>query len=123
LEDYLGEVEKARDWHAAESRKRDEIVERMEQRVGTLEEYLREVEKARDWHAAQSKRRDEIIEAERRALDKTVHELETERQARDRTIQEMQAWRAGIEASWSWRLTRPLRVLRRLSPAPPRHRE
>jgi SAM-dependent methyltransferase len=198
LQDYLKEVEKARDWHAAESKKREEIIEAERgaldkavhddaatrealdravheldvqraafakttneleaQRAAfvkttnelatqreALDQTIRDLEAERQARAetlrelvAERRVMEEIraerfqtlqdLEAKRAAFDKTVCDLEAERLDRDRTLRElkvergerertvkvMEAWQAAIEASWSWRLTRPLRVLGRL---------
>jgi O-antigen biosynthesis protein len=61
IELYLREVQGARDWHAAELEKRDQI-------VTELQNYLREVERARDWHAAELEKRDQIVHDQQRRI-------------------------------------------------------
>jgi O-antigen biosynthesis protein len=100
VESYLKEVEAARDWHAEESRKRDEI--------------LKEVEAARDWHAEESRKRDEML-----------RELADDRDTQVRTIERMQTEKAEMEASWIWRISRLVRSLglRRANATPADHRK
>jgi hypothetical protein len=54
LRAYVAEVEKARDWHAAESAKRDQMLQGYERQLLELRAYTAEAERARDWHAAES---------------------------------------------------------------------
>ena len=90
LRRYLREVETARDWHAAESRNRDEIIA----------DQQRQLRAAHDSHGAESRNRDEIIANQQRQLDKLTAALSlAETRARD------------LENSWSWRITQPLRRL------------
>jgi SAM-dependent methyltransferase len=98
IEPYLREVERARDWHAAESEKRNQV-------VIELENYLREVESARDWNAAELEKRDQIVtklqnylrEVER-ARDWNAAELEK----RDQIVTELQNYLREVERARDW---------------------
>jgi SAM-dependent methyltransferase len=141
---YLRQVEEARDWHAGESSKRDDIIAALMADLTTREDTLRVLVEQRDWHEAESSKKNEIIEAlnvdcerylaESAQQDQTIDVFRAELKVRDDTFrslmeeQDAQAtaledlrvdWKARgrrvdeIEASWSWRLTAPVRALGR----------
>jgi len=119
--DYLKEVEAARDWHANESDKRNEVIsaqartveeqarayEKLQQRNQLLTQANEEVRRQVELYIQQLRNRDEELQElgnRLRAGQETQAELQ-------RVVEDSQVWRSQIEASLSWRFTKPLRVL------------
>ena len=44
-------------------------------------------------------------------IDELTCEVDTKAQAMHTLIEDTQAWRSRLEASWSWKLTKPLRII------------
>jgi hypothetical protein len=94
---HLDEVEKARDWHAAEWQKRDEVLADHQQQLAETQQFvaklkldLNEAEQARDWHATESRKRDEVLADHQQQLAETQQfvaklklDLDAVEQARD----------------------------------------
>jgi SAM-dependent methyltransferase len=113
---HLAEVEGLRDWHAVEVTKRDEIIAAMQQHAGNQARQLAELENARDWHAAEVTKRDEIIAAIQQVAESREREIEHLRQLKlhqEQVIASREFRIRELQASWSWKLTAPLRSLGR----------
>jgi hypothetical protein len=116
IERYLRDVENARDWCAAEVKRRDEIIAAMQQHAGNQARQLAELENARDWHAAEVTKRDEIIAAMQQVAESREREIEHLRQLKlhqEQVIASREFRIRELQASWSWKLTAPLRSLGR----------
>jgi SAM-dependent methyltransferase len=116
---YLQEVQKARDWHASETARRDEIIREQAKQISRLQAYVVEVAKARDWQATESAKRDEMLQAYQRQLSELrayVVEVEKARDwhaaesaKRDEMLQgyewelsELRAYVAEVEKARDW---------------------
>ena len=117
IERYVRQVEQARDWHADQAKKRDEIIEVHEAERSAQEAATRAREEAEN----------RAREAERRAREAESHAQRAESRAREAESQAQQAESRAREAengsqqvthqmfelqqSWSWKVTRPLRLI------------
>jgi hypothetical protein len=122
VDQYLGEVEDAKDWHANESAKKDQIIAAQQTEIAEAVQMARQASDLVSRQAAVADSRlaslremaaNHDIEAKHRiqeleaALEHDQGELErqkTEADLANRRIRE-------LEASWSWKLTKPLRGL------------
>jgi SAM-dependent methyltransferase len=115
VDQYLSEVEDARNWHANESAKKDQIIAAQQTEIAEAVKIAREASDLALRQAAEADRRlaslremvaGRDIEAEHRiqALEAEVERQKIEAELANQRIRE-------LEASWSWRLTKPLRAL------------
>lgn len=130
IEQYLGDVEKARDWHAEEVRKREELIAVLQQENEVTKRYAeslaRNVTAAQEEIAslqrmiAEERHRAEqlgaIITEVRQCADERGREAERLTQLMphlENAIAVAEERIRDLEQSWSWKLTRPLRWLGR----------
>src|SRR6185312_14203493 len=106
LQTYIPKVEEARDWHAAESQKRDVVIADLQQQLAAAERrqagqnaWLRRGKKARDWDVAESKPQTGVIATQEPPPEETLAAALASREKRIREL----------ETSMSWRITAPLR--------------